>query len=202
MWLGWASCTVYSEGWISRQRKGVLSQWFPVRKGPLFHSQRTHPRDDGNAFKVITVLREMARQQVSQSAWSYSVLLVNDAKASGGAATDWHLPGKCILYGFMQISHWKIAASNCIHVDLQPCCQMSQAFKQESIFEKKNKKTTRVCIYLFSQPSVSVSCNSCSLRSVIVLDIDSTVAGSCFASYQTVEGGVGRVCRQLGRWTA
>lgn len=79
----------------------------------------------------------MARQQVSQSALSYSILLVNDAQASGGADTDWHLPGKCILYGFMQISHWKIAASNCIHVDLQLCCQMSQAFTLESIFVQK-----------------------------------------------------------------
>lgn len=79
----------------------------------------------------------MARQQVSQSALSYSVLLVNDAQASGGADTDWHLPGKCILYGFMQISYWKIAASNCIHVDLQLCCQMSQAFTLESIFVQK-----------------------------------------------------------------
>lgn len=128
MGLQWASCTIYSKGWISCQRKGVLSQWFPVRKGPLFHSQRTRPRDDGNAFKVITLLREMACQQVSQSALSFSVLPVNDVQASGGAGTDWHLPGKCILYGFMQISHSKRAASNCVHVDLQPCCQISQAF--------------------------------------------------------------------------
>lgn len=92
----------------------------------------------------------------------------------------------------MQISHWKIAASNCIHVDLQPCWHMSQAFTRESAFVKK------LYIYHFVKSSENVPYNLCCLRSVMVLDIDSIVAGSCFGCNQTVGGGVGRACRQLG----
>lgn len=77
----------------------------------------------------------------------------------------------------MQISHWKIAASNCIHVDLNPAAKWATL----PIFVKK----WYIYLPLF-QPSVSVSWNPCSLRSVMVLDIDSTVAGSSFGSYQTV----------------
>lgn len=89
------------------------------------------------------------------------------------------------------MSHWKIAASNCIHVDLHPCCHVSQAFTQEPVLVKK------LYIYHFGQRSVSVPCNSCFLRSVMVLNIDSMVEGSSFGCYQRVEGGVGRACRQL-----
>lgn len=87
----------------------MLSQWF-CKKGCFISLTQSQGMPE-MPFKVITVL-----VGVCQRALSYSVLLVNEARASGAAAPDWHIPGKCILYGFMQMKLWKIAASNCMWI--------------------------------------------------------------------------------------
>lgn len=69
-----------------------------------------------------------------------------------------------------------MAASNCAHVNLQPCCQMPDLCTVVGLCQK--------CIFIYTNfwPLVSVSQHSGFLRSVIVLVIDGTVAKSYFGS--------------------
>lgn len=129
------------------------------------------PKGDRNIFQDIIALKKPACHKVSRSALSRTILLDNDAQASGGAAADWHISGNCILYGFMQISNQKMTTSNCLHVAVQ----MSLAVSLETLLMK-----SCIFIYLFLNLLCQNDAATVPICLNIMLDVDSRLAKKQF----------------------